>query len=546
VKCDEVRPCSRCLRNGHAELCLSRSNQDAKPREASPQLMINPLMPETSQSIPSSMHETMSSSNPYSQAQPSVLRSNLDQMGHSHQTSPISISPSVSTAQVFQQTANLNPDTYLSQQNFQQQIQLQLQIQQQLRELQQKQLQLDMLQQRNLIAAPKQESPGVEPMLLVKQLQAVISNNCMNEANYNSQQVQSNPPGLFLQHQHQIAMQDEKSNADDAIASLVALRNPQEQFVAEQERGSGEETRKRHRITTKRACDACRRSKVKCEDVRPCTRCVRNGHGDLCTGSTADAEASTEREDSATLEAKRNSVSSNDSFLPVDGYDSQLPEAKLKRCRVAKKMACDTCRRSKVRCDTERPCSRCVGLAQESTCMSSLGELQDKKMSPTNVGASISDEPKVPTFSAVLNADVHKATSWQRNLTQSHHNSDEMRGSMTEDTSSHVSSTASSPPDSLSQPLGVSSMLPLLQPGSSKSLDLSALLALNAQNPMLLNSLAAPLSLGLLMNNNSLLSGLRPSVQLQARDFSAEPSWDFSTSRIGAMQPLMQGVVLGR
>ncbi|EKX47226.1 hypothetical protein GUITHDRAFT_162811 [Guillardia theta CCMP2712] len=502
-------------------------------------------MPESAQRIPSSVLETLNGSLSLVQHQVTAMSSSSEALAHNSSpqsfASPTSISPSMSAAQVLQQhPPTLNTDLFLPQQNFQQQLQLQLQIQQQLRDLQQKQLQLDMLQQCNLIA-PKTEPRGIDPLLLIQQLQAKLSNNVAHDTNVNPQQLQSNIAGLFSHQQHFVG-QEEPSNADEAVASLVALRNPQDQSSLEHERGAGEEARKRHRITTKRACDSCRRSKVKCEDMRPCTRCVRNGQGDLCSGSATDAEIAHDKEESSIMEAKRNnSVSSTDSLLPMDGFDSQLTEIKAKRCRVAKKMACDTCRRSKVRCDTERPCSRCVGLGQESMCMSSLGEVNDKK-SPTDLSAHVSEEPKVPTFSAVLNADAHKPSSWHKVVhpVQISNPFEEARGSISEETSSQNTSAASSPPESLTQSVN---LLSFMQPSTSKSLDLSALLALNSQN-QLLNSLTSPLSLGLLANNTSVLGGLRPSVQFPARDYS-EPCWDLSAARLTGM-PLLQGVVMGR
>ena len=153
-----------------------------------------------------------------------------------------------------------------------------------------------------------------------------------------------------------------------------------------------------------------------------------------------------------------------------------------------------------------------------------------------------SEEPKVPTFSAVLNADAHKPSSWHKVVhpVQNSNTFEEARGSFSEETSSQNTSAASSPPESLTQPVN---MMGFMQPSSSKSLDLSALLALNSQNPLLLNSLTSPLSLGLLANNSSVLGGLRPSVQFSAHNYS-EPCWDLSAARLTGM-PLLQGVVMG-
>jgi len=38
--------------------------------------------------------------------------------------------------------------------------------------------------------------------------------------------------------------------------------------------------RKRHTISD--ACAVCRRSKVKCDEEKPCQRCVRHGRADAC------------------------------------------------------------------------------------------------------------------------------------------------------------------------------------------------------------------------------------------------------------------------
>eukprot|EP00960_Hanusia_phi_P072314 767758-Hanusia_phi.AAC.1 len=83
-----------------------------------------------------------------------------------------------------------------------------------------------------------------------------------------------------------------------------------------------------------RACGNCRRLKTKCDNTRPCSRCLARGIASTCADWAKDK-----------------------------------PES---RKQVSK--ACEPCRRLKERCDDERPCKRCCKRGRSHLCVDQVHE----------------------------------------------------------------------------------------------------------------------------------------------------------------------------
>lgn len=86
---------------------------------------------------------------------------------------------------------------------------------------------------------------------------------------------------------------------------------------------------------TRVACDLCHSSKLKCDENRPCGRCISKGVPNQC----------------------------RDRVAPIVGV-----KRKRRRAEPVLK-ACLSCVVSKVACDPQRPCSRCIRLNLENICL---------------------------------------------------------------------------------------------------------------------------------------------------------------------------------
>jgi hypothetical protein len=109
------------------------------------------------------------------------------------------------------------------------------------------------------------------------------------------------------------------TEAPPAYASIVA---------SHQSPGSGA---KRPRQISTRACAACRRSKAKCTEERPCKRCIRADAAALCSAPEVSSGAAS---------------------------PDNEPPSKERRMTVAQ--SCAECRRNKVKCGDVKPCTRCI------------------------------------------------------------------------------------------------------------------------------------------------------------------------------------------
>ncbi|EKX36820.1 hypothetical protein GUITHDRAFT_116986 [Guillardia theta CCMP2712] len=88
------------------------------------------------------------------------------------------------------------------------------------------------------------------------------------------------------------------------------------------------------------ACLRCKLNKVKCDDSRPCTRCLRQGCGQACLAY---------------------SVQRPPQGLSMTGARSSASGLQETAGPAMKRRSCEGCRQKKVRCSMERPCSRCGG-----------------------------------------------------------------------------------------------------------------------------------------------------------------------------------------
>jgi len=129
--------------------------------------------------------------------------------------------------------------------------------------------------------------------------------------------------------------------------------------------GASDDSKKLKRRHVQKACEACRRSKVKCDDKRPCSFCVRNGDAETCRPSVLDPNAPTDEEP-----------------WYLNDQESAFLLSKPKRKQVSR--ACLPCRRSKVKCDESRPCGRCMRLGKVDSCLQSDGAGEELALSARN------------------------------------------------------------------------------------------------------------------------------------------------------------------
>lgn len=96
------------------------------------------------------------------------------------------------------------------------------------------------------------------------------------------------------------------------------------------------------------ACRRCRRLKVRCNQIRPlCERCASSG--DVCEYTETTAQP-----------WKRQ--------WPLQ-LSHPKPQNGQKRTRDRAVLSCVRCRKHKVRCDRQSPCSRCVKMGKAGECI---------------------------------------------------------------------------------------------------------------------------------------------------------------------------------
>lgn len=108
--------------------------------------------------------------------------------------------------------------------------------------------------------------------------------------------------------------------------------------------------RKRRPPLTSDACAACRRSKTRCSDEKPCSRCVRASKA--CIPWRHALETPTPSAEGAMEHAygRHGAMSTR----AASGVSTR---------------ACPECRLRKIRCDGTRPCSRCIKKGRTESCL---------------------------------------------------------------------------------------------------------------------------------------------------------------------------------
>jgi len=164
------------------------------------------------------------------------------------------------------------------------------------------------------------------------------------------------------------------------------------------------------------ACQLCRTAKVKCDGQRPCARCVQRGTGndcrDECTWEDFSQDPGRLLHVAAAAAAfppaqayyelggapGLYNAPTNLSFQPPPLHASMgLPtnaREVQKKPRTGVVRACIQCSRSKVRCDGDRPCRKCLLRGQGDAC-SDRQQNQDGSHTRISQGA-----PKAPSAGA--------------------------------------------------------------------------------------------------------------------------------------------------
>ena len=106
------------------------------------------------------------------------------------------------------------------------------------------------------------------------------------------------------------------------------------------------QTSMKEQLKRDRACQACNKSKIKCDGERPCRSCIFKGKAEMCVDQVP-------KNSESNLTRKKSPLG--------------FPRKALKRDQ-----ACIRCNKSKVKCDGCRPCGRCVSRGSENDCMSQV------------------------------------------------------------------------------------------------------------------------------------------------------------------------------
>lgn len=135
--------------------------------------------------------------------------------------------------------------------------------------------------------------------------------------------------------------------------------------------------RSRH-ATIAEACSSCRQSKVKCDTVKPCSRCVKHGRQDACVDwraaeATSDARSSSPEESEQTpKESKETGAMGGTGAVKfARNMATSILSQKKRAVRKCIANACTACRQSKVKCDETKPCSRCIKQNMQDSCTTS-------------------------------------------------------------------------------------------------------------------------------------------------------------------------------
>ncbi len=220
-------------------------------------------------------------------------------------------------------------------------------------------------------------------------------------------------------------------------------------------------SRKVRRSKISNACSACRRTKVKCEEEKPCARCISHGWRDSCVswrkvkasrsqGPGADragtllhsgavqslvglphglalggmfatpkmSPAPTSAMLSTSVVACSGAASRDEwprTLATNVGAGDDGAEGKVGRKRSNITDACSACRRSKVKCEEERPCARCISHGWRDSCVSwhKVKASRSKGPCADRAGTLLATPtmPPAPNFATLSTSGVARAAS---------------------------------------------------------------------------------------------------------------------------------------
>ncbi|KAJ7334249.1 hypothetical protein DFH08DRAFT_707408, partial [Mycena albidolilacea] len=154
----------------------------------------------------------------------------------------------------------------------------------------------------------------------------------------------------------------------------------------------------------KTACQGCKNDNKKCDDQRPCARCV--ARSEMCVPLPARARKNTKTR----CEACRKGNFRCDDARPCPncvsaGIECVNPARKGPGCGTRVRAACIHCRRNKVRCDGERPCAGCTRRGwecQEQGTRGVVASTSHAESTSPQPSASAMPPPSDPSMFAVL------------------------------------------------------------------------------------------------------------------------------------------------
>ncbi|KAJ1492245.1 hypothetical protein T484DRAFT_1771864 [Baffinella frigidus] len=107
------------------------------------------------------------------------------------------------------------------------------------------------------------------------------------------------------------------------------------------------------------ACIPCSKAKAACDDVRPCSRCIRQNNVSCCVDKAQSWYSAGENGQIPAGGKRPPGVPAAARDVPLSPAKTAEPASK-KRRQLSKGRACLACFRSKTGCDDSRPCARCV------------------------------------------------------------------------------------------------------------------------------------------------------------------------------------------
>jgi hypothetical protein len=152
-----------------------------------------------------------------------------------------------------------------------------------------------------------------------------------------------------------------------AAATSTSAATSAAQEMAEEEENHKEATTtnksKKKKSVLRKSCNRCFRMKVRCDNNRPCERCVMRGLEDECIGAEAEDDD--------------------------DDDDDDETKETVTKPKPRTRLSCDQCFRKHASCDNNRPCGLCIKDGVEDECAgtesTSTSKAKTKTKSPKAV-----------------------------------------------------------------------------------------------------------------------------------------------------------------